>query len=157
MFGTGKGYGLLIAVLDLAAAASTPFLLFEAGMHSGEPQTAFGISCFVTVAVVGSTTHFAHARVLPGIVSFFAWPTAAALTFSIAGLTGLSGGSGRFNDTAAWATGLVFGSFATAGLTALDVYMARPEPKKPHATSFTIAPSFMPVRDGALGTLAGTF
>ncbi|HEX4515013.1 MAG TPA: hypothetical protein VH054_15815 [Polyangiaceae bacterium] len=159
MFGTGKGYGLLIAVLDILAAASTPVLLYEAGMHSGEPQTGFGISCFVTVGLVGSTTHFAHARVLPGIASLFAWPAGAALTFAFAGLIGLGGSlRGEFNEGAAWVAGIGLGAIAATGLTALDVYMARPMmKKKPVTPSFTLAPSFVPLRDGALGALGGTF
>ncbi len=156
MFGTGEGYAPLIVLLDIGAALVEPFLTIAATTNDGSVSSTFGVLCFVPVGLTGSITHFAHGRVVPGIISFFAWTTAVGLTFSVAGLSGITA-NGNFNSESAWAVGLAFGSIAAASLTALDAWMARTIVPTRHASSFTIAPSIFPVRSGAFGAVGGTF
>ena len=159
-FGSEKGYGVLVAVMDAAAASVEPFLLLAANHNSGEPQTFFGIMCFVPVTITGSTVHFAHGRAFPGIISFFAWASHVGTTFVVAGLVGLATERGfEFNNDAAWATGLAFGALGGVALAGLDVWMARPivHKRPPTTTSFSIAPMASPTRGGALVGVAATF
>jgi hypothetical protein len=134
-----------------------PFILLSASRNSGEPQTLLGILCFVPVGLTGSTIHFAHGRVVPGIISLFAWTSAAATTFAVGGLSGyaLDGGAG-FNNGAAWAVGLVFGAAAAVGLTTLDVFLARTVVRKETRT-FSVSPAVVPMRGGAVAMLGGSF
>jgi hypothetical protein len=156
MFGTAQRNVLLVALLDIAATSVEPFILLTASSNSGEPQTLLGILCFVPVGLTGSTIHFAHGRVVPGIISFFGWTAAAASTFAIAGLSGYALNSGPgFNDDAAWAVGLVVGSIFAASLTTLDVWMARVVSKQTRTPGF--APAVVPMRGGALATFGGSF
>ena len=159
-FGSDKGYGLFVALMDAGAAAVEPFLLLGAEHNSGPPQTTFGVLCFVPVTITGSTVHFAHGRVFPGIISFFAWASHVGTTFAVAGLVGLSTERGfEFNNDAAWAMGLVLGTLGGVALGALDVWMARPIHRKREApaTSFSIAPTAAPTRGGALVGVAASF
>jgi hypothetical protein len=158
-FGSEKGYGLLVAVMDAAAASVEPFLLLAANHNSGAPQTLFGISCFVPVTLTGSTIHFAHGRAFPGIISFFAWASHVGTTFVVAGLFGLATEHGfEFNEGVAWGTGLAFGALGGIALAGLDVWMARPI-HRDHARSksLSIAPMASPTRGGALFGVAASF
>jgi hypothetical protein len=160
-FGSQTGYGVLVAALDAAAAVVEPFLLLAAGQNSGTPETVLGIMCFVPVSVTGSTVHFAHGRVVPGIISFFAWASHVGTTFAFAGLIGLSTARGfEFNNEAAWATGLAFGAAGGIALGYLDVWMARPitrQHEKPHTISISISPLVSPTRGGAIFGAAASF
>jgi hypothetical protein len=158
-FGSESGYGVLVAAMDAGAAVVEPFFLLAANKNSGAPQTFFGIMCFVPVTITGSTVHFAHGRVFPGVISFFAWASHVGATFLFAGFVGLSSERGfEFNNDAAWAAGLAFGAVGGIALAGLDVWMARPiVRKRPAATSFSIAPTASPTRGGALFGVAASF
>jgi hypothetical protein len=157
-FGSETGYGLLVALMDAGAAAVEPFLLLAANNNSGEPQTFFGIMCFVPVTLTGSTVHFAHGRVFPGLISFFSWAGHVGTTFVVAGLVGLSTEHGfEFNNDAAWAAGLAFGAVGGIALATLDVWMARPRTHDAPKSSFSITPTASPTRGGAFVGLAASF
>jgi hypothetical protein len=157
MFGSGKGYGAEVAAIDIGATLVEPLLMLATQASRDEQQTIFGVACFLPVSLAGSATHWAHGRVVPGIISFFAWASHAGTTFVVAGLFGLTLGHGfNFDLGAAWAAGLVFGGLGAAALTALDVWMARKvTPRAP--TLAHIVPSFAPTRGGAMAGVAGTF
>ena len=88
-FGTGRGYGVMIAAVDaLVAVSEVPITLAATSRISldSTPGTTLGVVAFAFPALPSSITHFAHGRVVPGIISFFAWPSLAGTTFVIAAL-----------------------------------------------------------------------
>jgi hypothetical protein len=105
-FGSGQGYGALVAAFDIGATTLEPLLMAATQSVQGEQQTILGIICFVPVTFAGSIVHWAHGRVGPGFISFFAWLSHVATTFVVGGLFGLAFEHGfEFNYPAAWAAG----------------------------------------------------
>ena len=158
MFGTGVGYGLMIAIVDGVVAASEPLLAFGSISQvspNAELGTVLGVLAFALPALPASTTHFSHGRIVPGIISFFAWPSLAGTTFLVGGLFGLMFSSGyELNQAAAWAAGLVFGAAGAVGLTYLDVTMARTVVVSPPDVP-KVALTLIPTRGGAITALGG--
>ena len=138
-FGSGEGYGAVVAAFDLGATAVEPLLMIATQSAQGEQQTILGIICFVPVTLAGSIVHWAHGRVGPGFISFFAWSSHVATTFGVGGLFGLA-----------------FGAAGAAALTWLDVWMARTV-HEPTTTSLRFSPAIIPTQGGAIAALGGTF
>ncbi len=155
-FGDGRGYGALIAAVDIAATLTEPFLMLATVSNGGSTSSTLGVLCFVPTTLAGSTVHFVHRRAVPGIISFFAWPSLAGTTFVVGGLFGLALQHGfEFNSAAAWTAGLTFGGGGAALLTWLDVWMARTvtTAEKRWLPPVQLTSGVVPTRGGAVVSL----
>jgi hypothetical protein len=156
MFGNGRGYGLPIAITDISATVTEPFLM---AATVATDSAVLGALCFVPVGLSGPIVHLVNGRPIPAIISFFAWTSLAATTFVVGGLFGLAFSSGAFstfNSPVAWTAGLIFGAAGAASLTWLDVWMAR-DIKQRTPSSVHLTPTILPTHRGALASLAISF
>jgi len=162
MFGTGTGYGMIVAVADIVATLTEPFLMYGAVSSDGSTASTFGVLCFAPVTLTATTVHAIHGRAVPAVLSFFGWSSLAATTFVVGGLFGLAfeNNGFEFNYAAAWAAGLLFGAGGAATLTWLDAWMARSvhlTKRAPSETSIRFMPSFAPTRGGATVSLGAAW
>jgi hypothetical protein len=159
MFGDEGGYRAQIIVADILATVSEPALVAAAVSTGGGSSTTFGILAFVPVTLTAPIVHLAHGRVIPAVISFFAWPALAGTTFLAGGIAGLAQNrDGSFNGVAAWVVGLTFGAAGATGLTALDAYFARDITKREDVTHKTpVSMMLTPTRGGAIASIGGAF
>ena len=151
MFGDGRGYGTSVLVGDVAATASAGVLvLFAASLQN----SAFAISALFPTTLTAPIIHLAHGRYVPALVSFLGWASVPATSVFLGFLLGFENNS----DGTAFAVGTATALTFATGLTALDVYFARPMDfvGTPSAEP-SWAPVVTPVPRGLEASIVGRF
>jgi hypothetical protein len=166
MMGDGRGYSAQVVALDLAGAASVPFILALSTAPDAPQHANYGWATLAMIppTLTGPMVHLAHGRVGPAVISFVGWSSVVATSFGMAWVVYLSGNMGTGCATCrgagpdpAWATGITIGAVGSALMTTLDAVMARSAPKTKARSSAFCVPYVAPAIAGASAGLSGSF
>jgi len=120
------------------------------------------LTAAIPTTLTGPIIHFAHGRYVPGVISFFGWASVAATTFfgaGVAALTSFNNDTNNNGSAVTVAVGVAIGATGGALMTWLDVYLARSVAisASGQPPSTMLAPAFVPLRGGAMGSVVGKF
>ena len=154
MFGDGHGYAIPILVADLCAAAVTGTLV---ALEASTLQGGFAIAALFPTTLTAPIMHLAYGRPIPALISLLGWASVPPTALFFGALVSLGNRDTTTGGVLGFATGIGISLAVGTGLTALDVYFARPVHLRDEQPSFTWAPAIAPTPGGLTASIVGTF